>query len=78
MSTPSEKKIAAMFQNVESYSRTITVTCSSHTTKFHDFSPNLLMFFFTICMTFPGLENVIVKFDDFSRFSMTVGTLKLA
>ena len=29
----------------------------------------------TNSMTFPGLENLILKFDDFSRFSMTMGTL---
>jgi len=41
-------------------------------TNFHDFSKT-----FVISMTFPGLEITILKFHDFSRFSMTVRTLAL-
>ncbi|TNN66955.1 hypothetical protein EYF80_022872 [Liparis tanakae] len=42
-------------------------------THFHDFSRTFVIKFFS--MTFPGLEMTILKFHDFSRFSMTVRTL---
>ena len=51
----------------------LSTLISFHTTKFHDFSKTLKNF--TNSMTFPCLENLILKFHDFSRFSMTVGTL---
>jgi len=42
-------------------------------TNFHDFSKTFMIYVFS--MTFPGLEITILKFHDFSRFSMTVRTL---
>jgi len=39
-------------------------------THFHDFSKTFMIYVFS--MTFPGLEMTILKFHDFSRFSMTV------
>jgi len=42
-------------------------------TNFHDFSKTFMIQVFS--MTFPGLEMTILKFHDFSRFSMTVRTL---
>jgi len=42
-------------------------------THFHDFSQTFMISFFS--MNFPDLEMTILKFHDFSRFSMTVGTL---
>jgi len=43
-------------------------------TNFHDFSQTFMISVFS--MTFPGLEITILKFHDFSRFSMTVRTLR--
>lgn len=44
-----------------------------NTPNFHDFSKTFGILFFS--STFPGLEITILKFDDFSRFFMTVRTL---
>jgi len=43
-------------------------------THFHEFSKTFMIHVF-FSMTFPGLEMTILKFHDFSRFSMTVRTL---
>lgn len=56
-----------MLHYVEGYPGKITVIISMH--KFHDFDD---------IFSFPDLENITVKFHDFSRFYMTVGALYLA
>lgn len=63
-----------MLHHVEGYPQKITSTFNFITNNKIPRFPNISIIF-SNAMTIPGLPSKIVKYHDFSRVSMTVGTL---